>query len=60
MSHVWEEEHIWFCWERDHLEDLDVDNKVILKWIFSKWDEGAWTGLTWLRIGIGAGILLMR
>jgi len=55
------EEHIRFCWEslreRDHLEDPRVDNEIILKWIFSKWDGGAWTGLIWLRIEIGAGRL---
>jgi hypothetical protein len=54
------EEHIRFCWEslrrRDHLEDPAVYNRI-LKWIFSKWDGGAWTGLIWLRIGIGVGLL---
>jgi len=28
---------------------------IILRWIFRKWDEGAWTGLSWLRIGTGGG-----
>jgi len=23
---------------------------IILRWIFRKWDVGAWTGLIWLRI----------
>jgi hypothetical protein len=23
--------------------------RIILKWIFKKWDGGAWTGLIWLR-----------
>ena len=25
--------------ERDHLEDLSADERVILKWVFNKWDE---------------------
>ena len=41
--------------ERDHLEDPDVDGRIMLKWIFSKWDGNAWTGLLWLRIGVGGG-----
>ena len=33
------------CWwgnlrERDHLEDVDVDGRIILKWISRKWDWG--------------------
>jgi len=24
--------------ERDHFEDLGVDRKIILKWIFMNWD----------------------
>jgi hypothetical protein len=24
--------------ERDHLEDPDVDGRIILRWIFRKWD----------------------
>jgi len=24
--------------EGDHLEDADVDGRVILRWIFRKWD----------------------
>jgi len=26
--------------ERDHLEDPDVDVRIILRWIFRKWDVG--------------------
>jgi hypothetical protein len=43
--------------ERDHLKDPDVDGRLILKWILKKWDRGAWTGLIWLRIGTGGGLL---
>jgi hypothetical protein len=31
--------------EGDHLRDPDVDGRIILNWIFKKWD-GAWTGLS--------------
>jgi hypothetical protein len=43
--------------ESDHLEDLGVDGKIILKWIIKKWDVEVWTGLIWLGIGTGGGYL---
>jgi hypothetical protein len=40
-----------------HLQDLDVDGRIILKWIFRKWDDEVSTGLIWLRIGTVGGLL---
>jgi len=31
--------------DEDHLEDRGADGKILLKWIFKKWDGVAWTGL---------------
>jgi len=42
---------------KNHLGDPDIDGRIILRWIFMKWDVGAWTGLSWLRIGTGGGHL---
>jgi len=39
------------------LEDTGVDERIILKCIFRKWDVGAWTGLIWLRIETASGLL---
>ena len=40
---------------RVHMEDSGVDGRIILRWIFRKWDVGALIGLIWLRIGISGG-----
>jgi len=56
----WEGVYTEFWWgnlrERDPLEDLSVDGRIIIKWIFRKLD-GAGTGLIWLRIGADGGHL---
>jgi len=58
-GHVWKrgEVQTGFWWgnlrERDHLGDRGIDGRIILRWIFRKWDVGVWTGSSWLRIGTG-------
>jgi len=42
------------------LEDTGVDGLLIYRWIFGKWNVGAWTGSIWLRIGTRGGQTLMR
>jgi hypothetical protein len=43
---------------RDHLEDLDIDGKIILECILGKYDVKLWTGFIWLRIGSSGGALV--
>jgi hypothetical protein len=35
----------------------NLHGKIILRWIFRKWDVGVCTGMIWLRIGTGGGHL---
>jgi hypothetical protein len=42
---------------KNHWGDPGVDVRLILGWIFRKWDVGVWTGLRWLRIETGGGQL---
>ena len=52
--------HRGFWWgdlnERNYMEDLDVDRKVLLNYIFKMLDEGAWTGLMCFRIRTDGGL----
>jgi len=59
MWHEWGTGEVYtgFWWEdlreRDHLEDPDVDGRIILKWI--NWYEVVRNGFLWLRRGTGGG-----
>jgi len=59
MLHVWRrgEAYAGVWWrnlrERGHLEVPGVDGRIILRWIFRKWDVGAGTESNWLGIGTG-------
>jgi hypothetical protein len=37
---VYTEFWLGYLRERDHLEDLRVDGRTLLRWIFKKWDGG--------------------
>ena len=45
---------------KNHLEDPGIDWRIILKWILKLLEGCAWTGLIWLRLGTGGGLLLIR
>jgi len=63
MWRVWGrgEAYIGFWWgnlrERDHWGDPGADGRIILRWIFRKWDAEVWTRSSWLRIGTGGEYL---
>jgi hypothetical protein len=52
--------HSGFWWvnlkERDHLENLGIDERIILKWVLKEWDCKALAGLIWLNIWASGGI----
>jgi hypothetical protein len=41
--------------ERDYKEYLDVDGRIVLKFVWV-----VWTGLIWSRIGTSGGLLCTR
>jgi hypothetical protein len=46
--------------ERDLWGDSDVDWRIILRWIFRKWEGIVGTGWSWFRIGTGGGHFWVR
>jgi hypothetical protein len=42
---------------KNHWGDPDVDGRIILRWIFGKWEGVVGNGRCWLRIGTGGGHL---
>jgi hypothetical protein len=63
MWHAWERRGMCtgFRWEsqkeRDHLEDQDVAGRMGSEWILGTLAGGVSIGSSWLRIGIGGGLL---
>jgi len=57
--HVWESGEVckMFWWENlrkgEHLEDPGIYGRIILRWIFTKWDVRIWIESMWTRIGTG-------
>jgi hypothetical protein len=45
--------------EREQLGDSDVDDKIMLRWIFCEKGVQLWTGSNRLKIGTGGGHLRM-
>jgi hypothetical protein len=38
-------------------DDLDIDGRIITRWVLEKEVGVTWTGLMWLRIGLRCGFL---
>ena len=43
--------------EGDSLENLGVDGRIILEFMCKVWDRETSSGLLWLKIGRGGGLL---
>jgi hypothetical protein len=58
--------NIYWGWVKEQRSLLDYhplfcycggETRIIIKWIFVKLNGKAWTGLIWLKIGTGGGLL---
>jgi hypothetical protein len=64
MEHVWGrgDVHTGYWWgnlrERDNLEHLGTDRRIILKLMLKIWDRRRWTGFVWFKTGMITGGLL--
>ena len=45
---------------KNHWGDADVDGRIILRWIFRKWEGVVGTGWIWLRRGTVGGHVSVR
>jgi hypothetical protein len=45
---------------RDHLEELEVDGKILVEWILNNYGGRVWTGFIWLRLGTSGGVFRTR
>jgi hypothetical protein len=42
---------------KDHVGDMCLDGRIILKWVLKKGNMSEWTGFSWIRVGINGGVL---
>jgi hypothetical protein len=38
---------------KEQMDDPFVDGRIILRWIFKKWDVGLWTESNWFKLRTG-------
>ena len=62
----WDGRGMWHVWMKGEActrfwwGNQDVDGRIILRWIFRKWEGIVETGWSWLRVGTGGGRLWVR